>query len=79
MIMDSNTIVNPGTVMVETFYASVTNCTVFASWSAKNLTIGTHLAGVNFGENIHKRVLGSYDTGIPRAGNKKCCRKHDRK
>jgi len=79
VIVDANTVVDPRTVMVKTFDASVADCAVLASWSSKYLTIRTHLAGVNLREHIHKRVLGSYDPRISRTGNEKCSCEYDGK
>ncbi len=48
MIVNTNAVVNPRAVMVETLNASITNCAMLASWGTKNFTIGTHFAGMDF-------------------------------
>jgi len=39
MILNSNTVIKPRTVVVKPLYTSITNCTVFASFCSNNLTV----------------------------------------
>ena len=57
MIVDAYAVVYPGTVMVESFYAAVANCTVLASRCSKYLTLRTHFARVYLWQYLHELKL----------------------
>ena len=44
MVVYTNAIVNPRTVMVEPFNATVADCTMSRSWCAKDFAVWAHLA-----------------------------------
>lgn len=64
MVVDANAVVDPGAVVVESFDAAVADGAVFGSGSPEHFAIGTHLAGVHFGEEFHEFEVGLYVAGV---------------
>jgi hypothetical protein len=48
MIVYADTVIDPRTVMVKSFYAFVADSAVLASWCANNLALGTQFTWMNF-------------------------------
>lgn len=48
MVINTDAVIDPGTMMVEAFYAAVADCAVLGTRCAENFALGTHLAGVDF-------------------------------
>ena len=57
MVVNSDAIVQPRTVMVEAFHAPVADGAVAGARCAENETVGAHLAWMNLRKHIQKVVL----------------------
>lgn len=64
MVAHANAVIDPRAVMVEPFNTHVAYGAVFRPWSAYDLTVGTHLAGVDFAQEIHEGELGLETTWV---------------
>lgn len=57
MIADSDTVVDPGTVMVEALYAVATDRAMPATTRPYQLTVGAELSAVDVLEHVEERDL----------------------
>lgn len=53
MVIDSYTVIEPWTVMVESFYTSIADSTVFRSWSANDIALRTYVSLVHFRDKVY--------------------------
>ena len=70
MVVGSDTVVDPGAVVVKSFDAAVADGTVFGAGSPKYFAVGTHLAGVHFGEHVYEFEVRFYVAGVNYARHK---------
>jgi hypothetical protein len=56
MIVDSDTVIQPGAMMVESFHTSVTDGAVTRSGGPQDEAVGTHLAGMDLLEQLKEVV-----------------------
>lgn len=71
MVPHSHAIIEPGTVMVESFHASVANGAMPGAWSPQDQAVGTHVGWVQLREQLKKVVLRSEVPRIERRSNEK--------
>ena len=69
MITDTHAIIQPRTVMVESFHTSVADGTVAGAWSSQNQAVWAHLTRMNLGEHVEEVVLWSEVAGVFGGGN----------
>ena len=55
VVADTDTVVDPGAVMVKPFYTYVADSTVLATRCTDHFAVRTHLAWMNFAKQFHKR------------------------
>ena len=66
MVADSDAVVEPGAVVVETFDAAVADSAVAGAGGAEDQAVGAHLARVDLGQHVEEVLLLDQVAGVTR-------------